>query len=147
MAYCTSRGAEKVFDYSSEDVVEEIVAYLKGKKLGGIMDSVPHPDTIEKCVKIAQAPEGSKDISSIAPGTDAVHPGGAKVSAVFGEKEGLEEMKRVLYGEFLFEALAVGKMKAKPDPLIIGKGLEFALEACDMLKAGMSARKIVASLL
>lgn len=48
-----------------------------------------------------------------------------------------------IWRKYIPEALAAGKFQAKPDPLIIAGGLEKVQEAIDILKAGVSAKKVV----
>ena len=45
--------------------------------------------------------------------------------------------------KFVPEALADGSLKCKPDPVVVGHGLEFCQEACDRVAAGASAQKFV----
>ena len=44
------------------------------------------------------------------------------------------------------EALANGSLKCKPDPNVVGQGLEKIQEACDSMKGGVSAMKLVVEL-
>ena len=53
---------------------------------------------------------------------------------------------KAVYGEFLPVALKSGQMKAKPDPYVIGTGLESLQEGIDKNKAGVSASKVVIKL-
>lgn len=51
-------------------------------------------------------------------------------------------------GDFIWrtyvpQAIAEGKLKAKPDPMIIEGGLGKVQEGIDMLRKGVSAKKIV----
>jgi hypothetical protein len=48
--------------------------------------------------------------------------------------------------EFLPKALAAGEYVAAPDPIVVGKGLEFIQPALEMQKKGVSAKKVVVSL-
>jgi hypothetical protein len=48
-----------------------------------------------------------------------------------------------IFGEFLPEALEKGVMQAKPDAEVVGKGLESVQHGVDVLKKGVSAKKIV----
>lgn len=52
----------------------------------------------------------------------------------------------VVYHDFLPEALASGKFRATPEPLVVGVGLETIQEALGVQKKGVSAKKIVVSL-
>lgn len=44
------------------------------------------------------------------------------------------------------KALASGQLKAKPNPLVVGHGLENVQHGLDIQKAGVSAQKIVITL-
>lgn len=48
-----------------------------------------------------------------------------------------------VWHQYIPKALATGKFQAKPDPLIIKGGLEKVQEGIDLLRAGVSAQKIV----
>jgi len=52
------------------------------------------------------------------------------------------EVGPAIWGKWLTPALASGLMKCKPDPFVIGHGLESLQAACDKLKAGVSATKV-----
>lgn len=57
-----------------------------------------------------------------------------------------KEIADAVWRKFVPEALASGQFKAKPDPLVVGKGLEKIQEAVDKQHAGVSAKKVVVSL-
>lgn len=48
-----------------------------------------------------------------------------------------------IWHKFMPEALASGKFQAKPDPQIIRGGLEMVKKGVDLLREGVSAKKIV----
>jgi hypothetical protein len=51
-----------------------------------------------------------------------------------------------IWGKYVPAALASGQLVAKPDPLILKGGLSRVQEGLDILKAGVSATKIVIEL-
>ena len=53
---------------------------------------------------------------------------------------------RAIYQDFLPVALQRGEFVAAPDPLIVGKGLEYVQAGLDMMRKGVSAKKVVVSL-
>lgn len=53
---------------------------------------------------------------------------------------------KMIYEDFLPKALAEGEFVAAPDPIVVGKGLEFVQPAFEMQKKGVSAKKVVVSL-
>lgn len=143
-AYCGDLGAEQIFDYKNDAVVEEIVGFLKIKKIAGIFDSISKNDTIEKCVELARKLEGSPKVLVVQPFADKGHPPEVRITAVMEHLKQANALK--IFASFLPEALQNGKFKAKPDPLIVGHGLEHAQKGCDTSKAGVSARKAVITL-
>lgn len=56
------------------------------------------------------------------------------------------EVGRVVYEDFLPDALARGEYVAAPEPLVVGRGLEFVQEAMDLNRKGVSAKKVVVAL-
>lgn len=48
-----------------------------------------------------------------------------------------------VYLDFVPRALANGSLKAKPDPLVVGKGLGKVQEGLNVQKKGVSAKKVV----
>lgn len=48
-----------------------------------------------------------------------------------------------IWGECVPQALANGTVQAKPDPLVVGNGLEGVQHAIDVQKNGVSAKKVV----
>lgn len=148
--YCKSLGAEQAFDYKNPEVVDEITSFLSDKTLAGIMDSISKADTLKSCIEIARRMNGSKKISIVKPGAEKGQPDDVQMGSVVARISG-KEVARAIYGEFLPKALEAGKMKAgkmkpKPDPVVIGKGLEHVQEGMDKVRAGVSATKIVVSL-
>lgn len=56
------------------------------------------------------------------------------------------EVGVALWDKWLSTALKSGQMKCKPDAEVVGRGLEKIQDACDKLKAGISAKKLVVEL-
>jgi hypothetical protein len=48
-----------------------------------------------------------------------------------------------IWRKYIPEALAVGRFQAKPDPQILEGGLERVQDGIDLLRVGVSAKKIV----
>ena len=143
-AYCEGLGAEKLFDYKKDDVVDEIVEFLKGKQLVGTLDSWGRDGTLDKCVPVVQRAEGSKNLTTVIPGAEKQQFEGVKIAGV-GPGLDKDYPQSVLL-DFVPKALEQGVIKAKPEPLVVGNGLEYAQKALDTLKAGISAKKVVVTL-
>jgi hypothetical protein len=71
---------------------------------------------------------------------------GVKTAFVFGGSLVDNEVGPMICKEFLPKALAAGEYVAAPDPIVVGKGLEFIQPALEMQKKGVSAKKVVVSL-
>lgn len=69
-------------------------------------------------------------------------PDNVKVGGVFG----LNENTHILWKEFITPALESGVLKALPEPLVVGKGLESVQKGLDENKKGVSAKKVVIEL-
>jgi hypothetical protein len=51
-----------------------------------------------------------------------------------------------VWKDYVYEALSDGRLQAKPDPIIVGTGLEFVQVGFDKQKKGVSAGKVVIKL-
>lgn len=65
---------------------------------------------------------------------------------VIGTSPAKNEVGPAVYNEFLPVALESGQFRALPEALVVGHGLEKVQEAMDTLKKGVSAKKIVVTL-
>lgn len=143
-------GADLVFDYRGEGVVDEIVSGLRGEgDLAGVFDAIMAEDTIRSCAEIASRLEGRKHVGTVlAPGMafPAGLPGGVELSVSASQQISENEVGRRIWVDWLAGALADGSMKCKPDPEVVGKGLERMQDALDAMGKGVSARKIVVEL-
>lgn len=69
-------------------------------------------------------------------------PSSVKTGGIFG----VSDMTHQIWADFLPKALASGQLKAVPEPLVIGTGLESVQKGMDKNKAGVSAKKVVIEL-
>ena len=65
---------------------------------------------------------------------------------VIGTAPARNEVGQAMYNDFLPAALKSGQFRALPEAKVVGHGLEKVQEAMDTLKGGVSARKIVVTL-
>jgi hypothetical protein len=56
------------------------------------------------------------------------------------------ELGAKIFEEFLPKALEAGSYLYAPEPLVVGKGLERIQKAFEVVKKGVSAKKVVVSL-
>lgn len=139
-------GAKYIFDQTDADVEVKVLDAVKGKKFAGAVDCITAPATIEACARIASKAGGKKHVAIMmyAPPGLAL-PEDVKVQFVtsLGPHEDEPEIGKAVWGEYVPAALEKGVLKAKPDPEVVGRGLESIQEAMDIQQKGVSAKKIV----
>ncbi|KAL6714370.1 hypothetical protein ACLMJK_007793 [Lecanora helva] len=147
-----SLGAKRCFDYHDGGVVQKIVDDLKGNDFAGAMaigsasSGGNGISTGEACLEIVDKTPGRKFVSVVSSGVPDKVPEGVDAKFVFGSELKDNEVSHSIYGDFLPKALAQGSFVAKPDPEVVGKGLESIQMALGVQKRGVSARKVVVSL-
>ena len=166
MDHCKGLGADYVFDYKRENIVDEIVTALKGKDNAGIFSAIMAPEVLTKCAQIAdrmggnklvgtvvppqmdmgvQLPEGVK--LGVCPAIANVHPNSLLIAQLGWELLGpTSQLEPAVWSDWLTVALGNGTLKPKPDAFVVGKGLEKIQEAVDLMGKGVSARKLVVEL-
>ena len=81
--YCKDVGADYVFDYKSETLVEDVVKALQGKEFAGVFDAVFGEEVYTKSAEITTQLGGPKIMGSILPSTmryEKELPGGCKLA-------------------------------------------------------------------
>ncbi|WP_308159118.1 zinc-binding alcohol dehydrogenase family protein [Curtobacterium sp. ISL-83] len=71
---------------------------------------------------------------------------GIRTAFVWGSSLRDDEVGRRLWGDVLPAGLADGSLRAVPEPLVVGAGLEAVQAGLDRQRAGVSARKVVVTL-
>ncbi|KAJ9661777.1 hypothetical protein H2198_001742 [Neophaeococcomyces mojaviensis] len=167
--YCKSLGASQCFDYKSKTVVRDIVAAFANKTCVGALSI--GGGAAEACIgvlsKVKCAP-GKKFVSMASYPMPETAPqsfvmlqtavnfvswqvktfirtklSGISWRFIFATTLAENEVGPGIYRGFLPEALEKNTYKAKPDPLIVGSGLDKVQEAFEVLKKGVSVKKIV----
>jgi len=142
---CKSLGASQVFDYTKDSIVDDLVKALKGKKIVGAMDTISEPATVKKCAEVLSQLDGGKFIATTLPPPEGL-ASGVKANGVFAVTIKDNDVGPAVWDRFLPKALAAGKFQAKPDPMVIGHGLEHVQEGCEINKKGVSGKKVVVTL-
>ncbi len=165
-AYVKGLGASQVFDYNSSTVVKDIIAAFQGKTLAGAL--AIGTGSAEPCADIVHACNGAKFISMASPSVSFKNGMTARVvlqlvsstvslqvksrlrrmrtKFIFGTTLKNNEVGKVIYEDFLPQALADGRYVAAPDPYVVGTGLEYVQTGFDAQRKGVSAKKVVVSL-
>ena len=166
--------ASQVFDYNKKGVVEDIIEALKGKTSAGAL--AIGTGSAEVCSDVVHACNGNKFVSVASQSASfealPLRPGmssqmfrlllrliasnvslqvrfrmrGIRSKLIFGNTLMDNEVSKVIYEDFLPQALANGHYVAAPEPAVIGKGLNYVQAGLDAQKRGVSAKKVVISL-
>ena len=142
--YAKSLGASHVFDHSSPTVVSDIVALLRDSKLRfvGVLDAITDENTVVKSGAVASEVNGRKFVATMQPPQKPM-PEGVSWKNVFALTVAHNEVGAHIWGEYVPRALADGRLKAKPEAVVAGKGLESIEKGVEMVRKGVSARKVV----
>jgi len=172
--YVKGLGAREAFDYGSPASIAEIVRAVGGRKLAGAL--AIGLGSAGPCFEIVAACQGNKFVAlaSTPASFDAVPPGDGRLRAlipavarmviastrqafkarrlgirtrfIFGTTLQGNAVGPMIYAGFLPSALAEGRYRAAPPPLVFGAGLGSLQAACVAQKEGLSARKLVVTL-
>jgi NADPH:quinone reductase-like Zn-dependent oxidoreductase len=142
--YVKSLGASQSFDYTSPNVVADLVAAFKTKPLAGAMDCIGAA-AWEACVEVVSASKDNKFVATTKGGFPTP-PADITMKSLFGTTLKDNHVGKAIYQDFLPKALASGAFVPAPEPFVVGHGLESVQAAVDLLKKGVSARKIVVTL-
>ncbi|KAK5693359.1 hypothetical protein LTR17_025080 [Elasticomyces elasticus] len=148
--YCKDLGANFIFDHASPTVVDDIVAALKGKSFAGAFDAVMYPESIINSAQIAHQLGGKQQVATVLPPMAASHvpaglPEDVIISFCYSTTISEDEVGPATF-DWLTEALAKGLIRCKPDPVIVGQGLESVQAAVERMEKGVSAAKLVVEL-
>ncbi|KAL6915372.1 hypothetical protein FSST1_006867 [Fusarium sambucinum] len=139
-----SLGASTVLDYNSPSIVDEAVAVLKNHDLIACYDAISEPQTMAPLGAILDQ-LGPRDVCFVIPPRGEISKNIKwTLSLAF---ELLNEKGRpiadYIWHNFIPKALAEGRLQAKPDPVLVGEGLESIQEGLYKLQKGVSAQKLV----
>jgi len=149
--YVKKLGARFAFDYNSPTVVEDILDVLKGKvcagavAIGNIASTGNGTAAAEACFDIVSKSEGTKFVA-LAMQYEGKVPDGVGAKFIMGWTLKDNEVGAKIFKDFLPKALEAGNYVYAPEPLVVGKGLDKIQEAFEVLKKGVSAKKVVVSL-
>ncbi|KAI4098847.1 MAG: hypothetical protein LQ339_006250 [Xanthoria mediterranea] len=127
--FVKSLGADKVFDYNSPSIIDDVVAGLDSANCAGIFHAA---GTVTPTLQIAHDSKNA--------------PNDVEAKFIFASS-GLDiyhEISAAVFGGILHNALASGAYKVAPKPEVVPtKGIEGIQEGLDVLRQGVSATKIV----
>ncbi|KAH9833623.1 oxidoreductase [Teratosphaeria destructans] len=141
-SFVKSAGAVDAYDYKDAKVVDDVVAAVKkhGGTFAGVYDAISTADSYKITVPVLEK-LGGGPLSTVLPGPENP-PSSVKVFNIFG----INPLTHPVWSEYVTPALEAGKLRAIPEPLIVGKGLEAVQKGLDENKKGVSAKKVVVEL-
>ena len=140
-------GAMHVFDHTKSSVVDDIVSKLKSSDFVGTYDAIGTEETYKSSAEVTGKLGGSMVVGTLPPPSSGLSDG-VKAQGLYALTiaTAQKEVGEAIWGNYVPKALADRTLQAKPDPIIVGKGLEKVQEGLDKQKAGISAGKIVIEL-
>lgn len=162
-------GASRAFDYNSPTVISDMVAAFAGKTSAGAL-SIGH-GAADACMSVLDKVQGDKFVSMATfPLPDEAPKSfvllktaytfltwtisfktrglikGIGSNFLIGSTIATNEVGKMIFVDFLPEALKAGTFVAAPEPYVFGRGLENIQSAMDYQAKGVSAKKVVVSL-
>ncbi|KAK9484580.1 hypothetical protein V1527DRAFT_483835 [Lipomyces starkeyi] len=140
--YVKCLGADKVFDYNSPSAINDIAAELDKVECIGIFQAAG----VAPSCQVAHKSKQKLFVAGSNPVPERAAPEGVEAKMIFASGRAViyHETSPATFGAFLPEALAKRLYKVAPAPEVVPtKGLEGIQEALDILKKGVSAKKIV----
>ncbi|QSS63283.1 hypothetical protein I7I51_00340 [Histoplasma capsulatum] len=146
-------GADWAVDYNDGSVIEKLKEAFRGRKLAGALDTIGREKTFKQTAEAVSQIDGVKTVvSTIDDFEDSWLPPGVTGNAILAVSiRGLEDedekknVGRMVYEDFLPDALKAGKYRIAPDPLIAGKGLG-AIQAALETSKRTPGKKVVVSI-
>ncbi|KAJ4360551.1 uncharacterized protein N0V89_001116 [Didymosphaeria variabile] len=148
--YAKDLGAAEAFDYNDSAVVKNLEEAALGKEIIGAYDAISSEASLAACVDFLHAVGGGKLSLTLTNTKLPDLPEGVTVVAgrpPLQGPDGGEPIWRQVYKDFLGAGLQNGKLKAKPDAFVLKGGLGRLQEGLDLVRTGVSAKKIVVELM
>lgn len=145
--YVLGLGADKVFDYKSATVVDDVVAEIDKGVCVGVFQAAGPFDAVVPCCQVSYRSKQKLFVACANVVPEGAAPEGVEAKFVLETGDGQAmyyDTTRVIFGEFLPQALERGEYKVAPKPEVVPtKGLEGIQGALDTVRKGVSAKKIV----
>jgi len=146
--YVKSLGASAVFDYHDPNVVSHILAATKeaGVTITKGFDSISENGTHQLASDVLVGSGKGGELAIVLDWPAGVkEPEGVELLRTNATRSGLDqsELGAWFFNEWLEEAMAKGTVVPAPKPKIVDGGIGVTQKVFDMLKAGVSATKLV----
>jgi NADPH:quinone reductase-like Zn-dependent oxidoreductase len=144
-ALCKSVGASSTFDYKEANFIDEAAAALKGKDLVGCFDAIGGADTCKAICEILEKSGTRRRLVSVKPGSESLAPEGFHMTSTLAGSDAWVGIASYLFN-WVGEAMEKGLIQAKPEPWIMGHGLENLQKGFEQGVKGYSGKKLVVTL-
>lgn len=134
-----SLGASAVFDHASPSIVKDVIEAMQGRRLAGTLHATG--DMAASFAVVSQS-DGVRLVATTLP-PPADLPKGVEARHIAGTSLKDDHVGPMIYRDFLPQALEAGSFVSAPPAKIVGHGLEALQAALQVLKAGVSAAKVV----
>ncbi|KAJ5768162.1 hypothetical protein N7533_000745 [Penicillium manginii] len=145
--FVKSLGAHAVFDYRSSNVVQDIVNALANTKFVGVYDAISEDVSFKAISTILDGLNVTVNVASVLPydkPTERFAPKYVLAYSIIQDPHC--DIGEWIWGKYVPEALANGTFKPKPEPVVVGNGLQDIQYGLDIQKKGVSAKKVVIAL-
>jgi NADPH:quinone reductase-like Zn-dependent oxidoreductase len=143
-----SLGASQTLDYNlnSATLLEQLVNLLEARTLAGVLHTAGDAKgPIGICAELFSKVEGNKFFTTTMT-LPADMPADFQHSRVFASTIKDTGIAEAVFGDFLPEALSRGMYTPAPQAEVVGAGLESLQKGLDILRKGVSAKKLVVTL-
>ncbi|GME56938.1 alcohol dehydrogenase [Neofusicoccum parvum] len=143
-----SLGANQILDYKLPNINESVLAAIKNAdNLVGVFDCISNADTYAHIGAILDGFRPTKVATVLHPPKEPPKNFEPLMTVSYTIPiPPHDHVADAIWRKYVPEALAKGLLQAKPDPLVVGSGLEGIQSAMDRHKAGVSAQKVVVTL-
>lgn len=140
--YLKKLGASTLLDYKSSTIVDNVVSIIKASDFAGIFQASGSMNAVLQIASRLSKDTDSQAFIATSVVVPEKKPDGVEAKMVWTSTLKNNETGRVIFQEFLPKALAQKSFVPAPTPWVIGHGLESIQEGCDVLKKGISAKKV-----
>lgn len=130
-------------DYKKKSVVDDVVSAVQniGGDFVGVYDAISlQEDSYKHTIPILEK-LGGGSLAVVMPEPKEI-PSKIKTGSILA----INDLTHAIWADYLPKALESGKLKAVPEVLVIGTGLESVQKGLNKNKEGVSAKKVVVEL-
>ncbi|KAG9758736.1 oxidoreductase, partial [Aureobasidium melanogenum] len=141
-------GASEAFDYNADSatLLEQLTNAFKEKTLAGVLHCAGDAgSSISICADLFARVEGNKFFTTTVLLPEDM-PANFKHNRVIATTITDNGIGEAIFADFLTQALSEGKFKPAPQAEVVGTGLESLQKGVDILRKGVSAKKLIVSL-